>query len=255
MILVKLGGSVITDKSKELTPRTDVIARLTQEIADSGQHCLVIHGAGSFGHIKAKQYCLKDGTTHPEYKQGIDEVQMDMRRLNGMVVDAFHAAGMSVATIPAGAISVFEDGELVELPANIFKHYLDIGITPISFGDVVVDRKRGVCICSGDDIMTYLAKELDIKKCFFVTSEDGIFSHYPPDAGEGPISEIEHGHDISFTSMNTDVTGGMKRKLELIFNITSTGCDVTVLNGLVPGRLREALEGKKVIGTFVRGGV
>ena len=102
--------------------------------------------------------------------------------------------------------------------------------------------------------MTYLARELDIKKCIFVTSEDGIFSHYPPDAGEGPIPEIDHGQDISFTSMNTDVTGGMERKLELIFNITSTGCDVTVLNGLVPGRLRRALEGEEVMGTFIRGG-
>ena len=253
MILVKLGGSVITDKSKDMTPRMDVIDRLTQEIADSGQQCLIIHGAGSYGHIKAKQYCLQDGIDHPEYRQGIDEVQMDMRKLNGLVVDAFHASGMPVASIPAGAISVFDDGELVELPANVFKHYVDIGITPISFGDVVVDRKRGVCICSGDDIMTHLARELDIKKCIFVTSEDGIFSHYPPDENEGPIPDIEHGQDIEFTSMNTDVTGGMERKLELIFNITSTGCDVTILNGLVPGRLKEALEGEKVIGTKIGG--
>ncbi|MCK4758377.1 MAG: kinase, partial [Thermoplasmata archaeon] len=186
MILVKLGGSAITDKSKELTARVDVISRLTKEIADSGKKCLVIHGAGSYGHIKAKKYCLKEGTGHPEYRQGIIDVQMDVRILNGLVVDAFHAAGMPVASIPAGAMAVFEDGELVELPANVFRHYLDIGITPITFGDVVVDRSRGVCICSGDDIMLHLARELGIKKCLFVTSEDGIYPDYPPGPGEGP---------------------------------------------------------------------
>lgn len=253
MILVKLGGSAITDKSKELAAREEVISRLAKEIADSGQNCLVIHGAGSYGHIKAKKYCLKDGTGHPEYRQGVIDVQMDVRDLNGLVVDAFHAAGMPVASIPAGAMAVFEDGKLAELPANVFKHYLDIGITPITFGDVVVDRTRGVCICSGDDIMLHLARELDVEKCLFVTSEEGIYQGYPPEPSEGPIPEIVRGQEVNFAALGNDVTGGMKRKLDLIFDIADTGCDVMVLNGLVPGRLKDALLGRDVIGTTIRG--
>ncbi|MFN8459248.1 MAG: hypothetical protein U0401_32125 [Anaerolineae bacterium] len=54
LVLLKLGGSVITDKTKPFTARMDVIERLAQEInhalTDRGGDLQLIigHGAGSF---------------------------------------------------------------------------------------------------------------------------------------------------------------------------------------------------------------
>ncbi len=55
MMLIKLGGSVITDKSQYRRFDKDAVSRLCREIAESGKQAVVVHGAGSFGHIVAKR--------------------------------------------------------------------------------------------------------------------------------------------------------------------------------------------------------
>ncbi len=254
MILIKLGGSIITDKNKPLAARPEVIDRLAREIASTGEKFIIVHGGGSFGHFKAAEHCIQEGYKSEEQSQAIADIQYDMRILNSMVVDGFHKASMPVASIPSGAISVFDDGRIVEFPVDVLSHYLDIGITPITFGDVVVDRTRGVCICSGDDIMQHLAKNLEVTKCIFVTEVDGMYQNYPPGDGEEPIPVVVPGDDISFSSDRPDVTGGMERKLELMFDIAATGSEVLIVNGLVPDRVKKAIMGEDFVGTVVKGG-
>ncbi len=253
MLLIKLGGSVITDKAKPLTPRLEDINRLTREISVVPGHKIRVHGAGSFGHIRAEEYRLSGGYKEKKQSEGISLVQRDMRELNQILVDAFHEAGLPVASIPAGAITTFDNGRMVEFPSDVLSHYLELDIVPITFGDVVVDKSRGISICSGDDIMLQLVKDLEVEKCVFATAVDGIFSSYPPEEGEEALPVVMPATVVEFTSTGTDVTGSMKRKLDIMFKIASLGCKVEVLNGLVPGRLENALNGSEFIGTTVRG--
>lgn len=253
MIIIKLGGSVVTDKSKPMTARHDVISRLASEVASVPGKKVIIHGGGSFGHIKAKEYELHKGFKNEAQREGVCQVQSDMRTLNRLIEDGLRRAGIPVASIPAGAIATFDNGRLADFPSNVFGHYLDIGITPISFGDVVVDRSRGISICSGDDIMLQLARDLKAERCIFVTAVDGIFAQYPPKEGETVIPEIRKNDKVMFTVKDADVTGSMQRKLELMFLIANAGCAVEIVNGLVPGRLADALQGKSVTGTKVKG--
>ena len=253
MILVKLGGSAVTDKDKPLTARPGVMRQLASELATHAGPKIVIHGGGSFGHFKAKEYELHRGFKNESQRKGVCEVQADMRTLNRMVEESLREAGVPVASIPAGAIATFDNGKLADFPSNVFQHYLDIGITPISFGDVVVDRTRGVSICSGDDIMLRLASDLKAEKCIFATAVDGIFSGFPPKEGEAPMPEIRRGDSVAFTVKGADVTGSMQRKLELMFKIADLGTEVMIVSGLVPGRLADALAGNPVIGTAVKG--
>jgi isopentenyl phosphate kinase len=253
MMIIKLGGSVVTDKSTPMTARNDDICRLAREIATVPEKKVIIHGGGSFGHIKAKEYELHKGFKNEAQREGVCQVQSDMRALNRLVEGALRQAGMPVASIPAGAIATFDNGKLVEFPSKVFGHYLDIGITPVSFGDVVVDRSRGISICSGDDIMLRLAKDLNAEKCIFATAVDGIYARYPPKENEAVIPEIRRSDKVTFTVKDADVTGSMQRKLELMFQIAHMGCAVEIVNGLVPGRLADALRGRPVTGTKVKG--
>lgn len=253
MLLVKLGGSVITDKSKPLTPRTKDIKRLAKEISTFEGKKVIVHGGGSFGHIKAAKYKLKKGFKGDWQRAGICSVQKDMRKLNGIVSDAFEDLGMHVISIPSGTVAIFNEGKLKDFQSDIFMHYVNLGITPITFGDVVVDKTKGIDICSGDDIMLRLAKDLKADRCIFVTEVDGIFSNFPPAKGEPPLKVIRPGDKIKFRKGNVDVTGSMKRKLKLMHKIASPSCRVDLLNGLVPGRLKDALAGKKFVGTTVKG--
>ena len=68
MLFLKLGGSAITDKTRESTAREDVIRRVAYEIRKAQDrnlhpersrrtalHLLIGHGSGSFGHFAAKK--------------------------------------------------------------------------------------------------------------------------------------------------------------------------------------------------------
>ncbi len=253
MLLIKLGGSAITDKSKPLTSRVDDIKRLVKEIAGFQGKKIVVHGGGSFGHIKAAEYGLAEGYKDESQKEGICIVQRDMRVLNQIIVDAFYEVNVAVASIPAGAITMFDNGQMIKFPSDVFSHYLELGITPITFGDVVVDISRGISICSGDDIMLQLAKDLNVEKCIFVTAVDGIFSNYPAGGGEKPLPIVARDSVIEFKSEDVDVTGSMKRKLDRMFDIASLGSKVYVMNGLVPDRLSDALKGNEITCTEVSG--
>jgi isopentenyl phosphate kinase len=253
MMLIKLGGSAITDKSKPLTSRAEDIKRLAREIACVEGSKIIVHGGGSFGHIKAAEFKLNEGFVDDSQREGICLVQKDMRKLNAIVMDAFREAGVPVASVPAGAITLFDDGQMVKFPSEVFAHYVKLGIMPITFGDVVVDKTRGIAICSGDDIMLQLSKDTDAVKCVFVTSVDGIFESYPPEEGEYPLNVVGPDTEIRFRSEDVDVTGSMKRKLDLMIEMTGSGKEVTVVNGLVPDRLTDALMGNEFIGTRVKG--
>ncbi|HVP26194.1 MAG TPA: hypothetical protein VMT26_00810, partial [Candidatus Bathyarchaeia archaeon] len=67
--ILKIGGSVITDKGEELKARTNVIDRLASEIQRANTNNLVIvHGGGSFGHPIAQRYAIKDGLKEESQK-------------------------------------------------------------------------------------------------------------------------------------------------------------------------------------------
>ena len=63
MYILKLGGSVITDKTKECSFKKQVMDNLAKNIKKADKQIILIHGAGSFGHIQAKKYRLNEGYT------------------------------------------------------------------------------------------------------------------------------------------------------------------------------------------------
>ena len=58
MFIIKIGGSIITDKKKENCFKQEITDNLIKEIKKSDKKLIIIHGAGSFGHIHAKKYNL-----------------------------------------------------------------------------------------------------------------------------------------------------------------------------------------------------
>ncbi len=61
-ILLKLGGSVITDKNADCVINHDQLSLVASAISRAGTRDIVIvHGAGSCGHPEAKRYRLDQG--------------------------------------------------------------------------------------------------------------------------------------------------------------------------------------------------
>lgn len=257
MILVKFGGSVITDKMKLRYFRRKNVDRLSQEIANAAKNIILVHGAGSFGHIVAHEFELQRGLISAEQLKGLAKVMLDVRELNYKVMEVLVEKGLKPVSIPPSTSARLDSGELTYLDTDIFDKYLKIGFLPVTFGDACLDSSRTFGICSGDQLMERLAMYFKPKIVIFCTDVDGIYTSDPfmnPNAEL--LEEIDHStlEKLPKTSRYVDVTGSMYGKIERMVRIASRGCECLVINGNVPGRLESALKGERVKGTRIIGG-
>src|SRR4030095_3147175 len=112
LVFLKLGGSLITDKTQPYTPLLDMMDDLALQITTTLQaqpnlRLVIGHGAGSFGHVAASEYKTRDGYSRPSplihrerdeteehYWKGFSEVWYQASSLNRYVMEALHKAGV-----------------------------------------------------------------------------------------------------------------------------------------------------------------
>jgi isopentenyl phosphate kinase len=126
-------------------------------------------------------------------------------------------------------------------------------VMPVTFGDIVQVEGGKYFILSGDSLMTILARVIRPSRVIFATNVDGIYKDM---ASREVVSEIlvTGKKSIEFSKvLGTDVTGGMQRKVTEAFKIASSGMDVLMVNGLMPERIAQAVEGELQVGTVVKG--
>ena len=106
--VLKIGGSILTDKSRELAPRQDEIARVALEISSCPEDLVLVHGAGSFGHIPAKKYGLPQEFSRP----GLRVTHGSVARLCDLVVEALGQAGVDCLPVHPLSCLVLRDGRI-----------------------------------------------------------------------------------------------------------------------------------------------
>ena len=256
MLLVKLGGSVITVKSKYRTLRGPDLSRLAREIAAGADHeTVIVHGAGSYGHILAAKHRLADGYKGPEQLTAVAQVQRDVRALDLKVLDALLRARLRPMAVPASLVMAYRDGALATFNDEPFRQCLTRALLPVSFGDVVMDTERQFAIASGDDVVLELAKLFRPERVVFAADVDGVYTSDPKrDKTARRLDVVDSSTlgSISFSeTAGFDVTGGLRRKIERMLAIAKYAGDVRVVNGLARGRVEMAVQGGDVVGTRV----
>jgi isopentenyl phosphate kinase len=261
VIFLKLGGSLITDKSRARTMRRDVIRRLTDEIAEArktarGLSLVLGHGSGSFGHMEAKKYATADGVRTADDWRGFADVWAAADELNRIVMDSLAASGVPAFRIAPSSGAVLEDGKLAEMPVEPVRMALEAGLLPVVYGDVVFDRTRGGGIASTEMVFANLAPALHPRRILLAGLERGVFKDYPerkiliPRIRAGEVSA----RPTIEGSAYTDVTGGMLSKVRemLALIMQEENLRVLVFSGEVKGNVRRALLGADVEGTWLQ---
>lgn len=254
--LIKLGGSVLTDKaSDEPTIRQDVLDRLAGELAKDDHEIVLVHGAGSFGHPLARAHDLIEGVDDAKTAQGMARVHANVRRMDLAVLDALDDAGRPAVSLPPFGSLGFSDGKPGSWNLVPIHRCLGMGLTPVTFGDVVLDTTRGATIASGDQLMVELTRFLRPERALFVIDEDGVYETPPGEDGGDPLTEIAQGElqaikEAAGGAKGADVTGGMAGKLAAADHMLRYTDEVGFINGLEPGRLVDALQGT-IQGTVV----
>ena len=257
MYLIKLGGSVITEKSSKATFRSNVMNDLSTQLARSKKDFIIVHGAGSFGHVLAKEYDLNAGYKNPEQKKGVVKTQRLVQQLNDYVLCSLHENGINAVSLPPHSFLTLNNHNLESFDMKIFHSYLDKGFIPVCYGDVVLDNKIDFSICSGDLLMLALAKEFQPEKVIFVMDEDGIYDKNPKQHSDAKLIESINADELDSlqTTMDShaDVTKGMEGKLQTIKRITALHIDTVLINGLQSHRLYQVLTDQRTIQTMVKG--
>ena len=248
LALIKLGGSVVTFKEKPLTANFEAINNITRVIATIKIPLIVVHGGGSFGHYWSVKY---DMHTKPyDYDAyGISIVHESMMCLNQIIVNSMIKERINAYTVmPSNFTSshrpiIRKIDELQDIAEN--------GIIPVTFGDIIHINKRKYSILSGDVIMRILSQVLHPSKVIFTLNVDGIYKNIKT---KETIKEIKSSNrSIELSTIEDDVTGGMRRKVTEAFKIARSGVDVLMVNGLNPERIINAISGSAFEGTTIKG--
>ncbi|MEF8892595.1 isopentenyl phosphate kinase [Halodesulfurarchaeum sp.] len=228
-VVLKLGGSVITDKEKPETVDTDRLVEAAAAIRDADvSNLVIVHGGGSFGHPAAKgaDVAIETGTRDTE---AIREIHAAMGRLNGAVLDALAAEEIPAVPVrPFSAGSRNRNGDIV-LPTAHLETMLEEGFVPVLHGDVIVTAESGATIVSGDELVVSVAEDLEVDAVGLCTTVPGVLDENETVIPE--IHEFEAVREVLGGSSATDVTGGMAGKVRSLLEL-DTGAQIFDLAGL-----------------------
>ena len=221
--ILKLGGSVITEKSAgaDGAIRYDTLATIAEEIAHfQDTPLIIVHGAGSFGHPQAKKYHIQQGVT-AENREGIYETHTAVKELNTVVVSALREKGIEAVPVHPLHGCLSSDGILCESSFENLNLMIKLGLVPVIHGDVVMDLVRGACIVSGDQLIRVLAKALGMDRVGLATDVPGLLAE-----DRSVVRELRRSlvHQVTIgTSSHIDVTGGMEGKIAELLSLADYG--------------------------------
>jgi isopentenyl phosphate kinase len=251
LALVKLGGSMITFKDKPLTANIDAIDGISRVLSQLDIPVIIVHGGGSFGHYWSVKYDMHSKPANYDV-HGVSVVHESMITLNQIVINSMLRAGLNPYSMPPSTFMGRDKPIIVKIKQMYIMAISKV--MPVTFGDVVHVEGAKYYILSGDAIMTILAKALHPLRIIFATNVDGLYKDMTKRELVGEIEVKGNRRSVEFFKVaGTDVTGGMERKVAEAFKIASLGMDVLMINGLMPERIVEAIEGRLNIGTIVKG--
>jgi len=254
LLLLKLGGSLITDKTRPETPRPGTIRRLAAEVVEAlggpGAPRLVLgHGSGSFGHAAAARFGVYEGV-------GVSRVQERAAALHRRVLDALLAEGAAPFSIAPSSALVAAGGTPAHMEAEPLLLALEAGLLPVVYGDVVMDRERGATIASTEAVFLALVRELErrevpVARALWAGVTDGILTPAGERLDEVRSDDAALALAAAGGAAGTDVTGGMRHRLEAALDLARRGVPSLVFDATVSGRTAAALRGEDVPGTSV----
>ncbi|MCA9828354.1 MAG: gamma-glutamyl kinase [Nitrosopumilus sp.] len=246
MILIKLGGSIITNKERPLSARRKTINDISKNLRKIDEPVIIVHGGGSYGHYWSVKYDMH--TKERKYDlRGVAIIKNSMIELNKIVLDSLLKNNLNPYCLPptdfmSGNKPILKKIKEIEKIAKS-------GFIPVTYGDALWYGQKKTYILSGDRIMTHLAKILKPRLCIFALNENGLYSDLK---SKKLIYELK-GERPLISKNKMDVTGGMARKVEEASKISKMGMNVFFTNGNKPERIVKAVKNRTFEGTLFRG--
>jgi isopentenyl phosphate kinase len=255
LVFVKLGGAAITFKQFPKKANEQVIDSCAQQIASlkESYKFLIGHGGGGFAHPIAAKCRVSEGLETCG-AEGMTETHRAIRELNSIVSNYLMDRGIPAFSVFASSCIVSENGKIKEFYEKPIKELIANSIVPVIGGDVVPDTKKGCSIASTEMIFASVLGKIKPARIIVGTDVDGVYVTEKKE--EKVIPEINRKNfneilESIGSSKYTDVTGGMKHKVDELFKIARKGFEVQIINLLNPDSLSRAIQGEHV-GTLIK---
>lgn len=257
--IIKLGGAVITDKTKYKKINLLKLREICQQIGKWGNPCIIVHGAGSFGHIKAKEYEITSGFKTSSQIQGLMQIRKDMHELSSIVVEELIKANLKAMNFQTSSLIYLENEDMqYEYFLNPIHKAVQLGIIPVLSGDIVFAKDDDFNIISGDVIIDILTNNFQVNRVIFITDVDGLMIINPEtnqkecliNAAVEDLKSLSFASDISEETI--DVTGSMEGKVESILSILKSVNEIIIVNGQKNKRVLDVLKEKNAICTRIK---
>ncbi len=259
LIVLKLGGSLLTDKSKAYKLREEVLKAVAVEIKeciDLGliKSLVIVHGVGSFGHPPVLKYNLHKGFRNKDQLISMSKTQLIVNEFRKTIATTFQEEGVPINLMHASSMVVGSKMIITDYTFNSLKGFLSLGMVPLIGGDMMYDTSMGFSVCSGDQLAVILSRVLLAEQLIFATDVSGVFDK-DPKTGEHAqllreikLSEIEQLFTKTNETANNDASGKMRGKLLSLASIKDKiqeGLEVVILSMNKKGVLKNYLKGQE----------
>ncbi len=266
LVFLKLGGSLITDKTQPYTPKPDVIEDVALQISTALRtqphlRLVIGHGSGSFGHVAASEYRTRDGAhrerdaTEGSYWKGFAEVWYQASTLNGYVMRALHKVNVPAIALAPSANVIASDGKVSIWETTPISMALAEGLVPVIYGDVTFDEVRGGTILSTEDLFGHLARALHPERILLAGLEAAVWEDFPARTRKvetiTPQTFDKFAENIE-KAAGVDVTGGMRSKVTQMLELVQQNplLKIQIFSGVEPGNIIRTLTGE-TLGTLI----
>ncbi|KXH72300.1 MAG: hypothetical protein AM326_03685 [Candidatus Thorarchaeota archaeon SMTZ-45] len=260
LTVIKLGGSLLTDKSKPYEARSSVMKSTAREIKscmDEGliESLVIVHGVGSFGHPPVLEHKLHKGYTGPEQFIPLSKTQRVVNEFRHMITKEFQEAGLPVNLLHPSSMIVAEKMRIVKTFFEPLEGWINLGMIPLLGGDLLYDATMGFSVGSGDLMAIELARKLGAKRLIYAMDVAGYYDDNPQTNSDAKLMDR-----ITLSELNNilrameqkgaaDASGAMKGKLYSIStasDLIAGGLDVALVSMMNEGNLTALLRGQAV---------
>ncbi|PSQ55768.1 acetylglutamate kinase [Halobacteriales archaeon SW_8_68_21] len=234
-VVLKLGGSLITEKGRPETLDGAALDAACDAVADAlaGRgDIVVVHGGGSFGHHHASERGVSttEGTRDADAAAAVHAA---MKRLNAHVLERLRERGVPAVPVHPLSLAARADGAAggLALPLGSTATLLGEGFVPVLHGDGVATAGDGVTVVSGDELVVDLATGLGARRVGVCSTVPGVL-----DSDGDVIRKVDAFAavaDALGASDATDVSGGMAAKVRELLGLDAPAY-VFGGDGLVP---------------------
>lgn len=254
-VVLKLGGSAITYKSKKCSPNLPAIQASIDQIARARGQLILVHGGGSFAHPFVVEAGLQTGYSDRSQLRAIAETEMFLDQLTRIISAGLLSNNLPCVPLRPMDFIILGNGRILRSFLEPISRALRLGLMPVIHGDLVFDTRLQCTVLSGDTLASFLGKTLNARRVLFGCDVDGVYSRDPKNSSQAiMVEEVTKSNYKSVLrslrdETDRDATGGMLRKVLEAVELARNGVESLIFNLGRSQLLGDVLRGRRVDGT------